>query len=111
MQNKPTTFFTQASTFSGSTGRMAFLRRLIGRYPYIGAFLLLVYWLVLLVVLGRLLALVLLVAHAHVSLLLANLLGELLMVLVVALALSLLGWWSEVGFTRGITGGGIVVCL
>src|SRR6185437_7609836 len=93
------------------TGRLAFLRRFCARYPYLAALLLLVYWLILLLGLGRLFLLVLLLTHAHMSVLLANLLGEFLLLLVISLPLTLLGWWSEAGFTRGVTAWGIVLCL
>ncbi len=111
MQNQPTPFSPPADIPGNATGRMAFLRQWVKRHPYLGALLLLAYWLVLLLVLGRLLALALVRVQAHISFLAANLLGELLLVLIVVCALSLLGWWSEAGFTRGITASGIRVCL
>src|SRR5258708_4616128 len=92
-------------------GRLAFVKHWIGRHPYLGALLFLVYWLGLLLGLGRLLSLAITIPHIHLSFLQANLFGELLLALIVVLPLALLGWWSETGFTRGINGRGVAICL
>lgn len=93
--------------------RFVSLKRWIGRHPYLSALLFLVYWLVLLLALGRLFSFVLTTTHLsqHLSFLQVNLLGEVLLVLIVALPIFLLGWWSRVGLTRGINGQGVVICL
>lgn len=111
MQNNLATPPLQPAHRPDPTGRLAFLRRFCARYPYLAALLLLVYWLAMLLGLGRLFLLVLLLTHVHMPVLLANLIGELLLLLVIILPLTLLGWWSEAGFTRGITAWGIVLCL
>lgn len=110
MWNNPTTFPYQPAPLPDAAGKRP-SRRWIDRHPYTGALLLLVYWLVLLLGLGRLFRLVLVLAHIQISALLANLIGEVLLVLIVVLPLALLRWWSEVGFTRGIGGRGLLICL
>ena len=111
MQNNLATPPPQWDKLPGTAGRAAFLPRLIGRHPYLGALFLLVYWLALLIALGRLLVLVLWLIHLHIPPLLANLIGEVLIAFVVILPLALFGWWSEAGFTRGTNARGIVICL
>jgi uncharacterized protein len=111
VQNHPANVPSQPdSTMQNKTGRVAFLQRLMDRHPYLGALLLLVYWLLLLFGLGRLLAWVLAITHIHLPYLQYILAGELLAALIVVLPLSLLGWWFEAGFTRGINGQGVAIC-
>ncbi len=95
------------------SSRFASLKRWIERHPYLSALLFLVYWLALLLILGRFFLFILMITHLslHLSLLQANLLGEVLLVLIVVLPIFLLGWWSRVGLTRGINGQGVVICL
>ena len=111
MQNNLVTPPPQPGNLSEVVGRVAWLKRLVIRHAYLGALLFLVYWLALLLGLGRFFGLLLLLTHIHLSVLSANLLGELLMAFVVALPISLLGWWSETGFTHSVSRRGIVICL
>lgn len=98
-----------SSQAENSQGSIALLRLLIARHPYASMVFFLVYWLALLLALGRVLAPI--YFATHIPYLLYDLIPELALALVVVLPLVLLRWWSETGFTRGINGNGLVVCL
>ncbi|MBV9230543.1 MAG: CPBP family intramembrane metalloprotease [Chloroflexi bacterium] len=93
-----------------------FVRRLIDRHPYLASVLLpIVLWSIPL----GLFFLVRLALQLHLSpfgnarlpLLLTVLVGEPLLVLEVVALVSWLGWWSDAGFTHGVSGKGIVLCI
>lgn len=93
-------------------GSIALLRLLIARHPYKAAAFFLVYWTVLLLALGRLLAPVTaFLRAAHFSLLSDDLLAEILLVLIVLFPVLVLRWGFATGFLRGINGQGLVICI
>ena len=94
---------------ANSMGSVALLKLLIARHPYTTALFFLVYWIALLMTLGRFLGPV--YSSTHMSFLLYEALGESLLVVIVALPIVLLKWGSETGFARGINGRGILICL
>jgi membrane protease YdiL (CAAX protease family) len=106
MQNNATPAPTQATS---SLGSIALLRLLIARHPYASALFFLVYWLALLLALGRVLSPIYLATH--LPFLLYETMAEVLLALIVILPITLLKWWPEIGFTRGINGRGILICL
>jgi uncharacterized protein len=94
---------------ASSMGSVALLKLLVARHPYATTLFFLVYWLALLLALGRLLAPV----YRSISLpfLVYEAISELLLALIVALPIALLRWWPETGMTRGINGRGLLICL
>lgn len=49
--------------------------------------------------------------HTIFSSLQLNLLGEIPLALLITVLISWLGWWSTTGFTHGINGRGLVICI
>lgn len=111
MQNPLANSLSQTDTTPGGSGRLVFLKRLVKRHPYGSALLFLVYWFVLRLGLVQFFLPTLDLLHIHPPFLQENLLSEFLVALMVALPISLLGWWSETGFTRGINWRGLDICL
>lgn len=84
-------------------------QRLVKRYPYISTLVIFAYFLLCFFLVRPILGP--LVANLHLSFLLRTLVGEVLLALIVLIPIIVLGWWSETGFTRGIDGHGVVVCI
>ncbi|MGH2480204.1 MAG: lysostaphin resistance A-like protein, partial [Ktedonobacteraceae bacterium] len=85
------------------------LKSWVGRHPYVSALLIFVYFETFFLLLHFFLNAVIKVLH--LPFLQYTLIGEVLLALVVAVPIIVLGWWSEAGFTRGINGRGVVVCI
>ena len=89
--------------------RFSTLKRWIGRHPYWSALMFFGYFQGCFLLLHFLLGAA--VKTTHLPFLPYTLLGEVLLALVVALPLFALNWWEETGFTRGIDGHAIVLCI
>lgn len=85
------------------------LKRLVHRYPYVSTLVIFAYFLLLFFLIRPIFGA--LINSLHLPFLPHTLAGEVLLALIVAIPLFVLGWWSEAGFTRGIHGDGVVVCL
>lgn len=85
------------------------LKRLVGRHPYMSALIIFVYFQAFFLFLHFFLTAI--IKTLNLPFLQYTLLGEILLALVVVVPIIVLGWWSETGFTRGINGQGVVVCI
>lgn len=108
MQNPPPGSSEISS--SGGEAQARSLSRFFARRPYIGTLIILVYfacvWTFLRFAIGPLLNMLNLPFFPH------ELLAEALLGLcMVVVPLTVLKWWSNAGFTRGIDGQGVVICL
>lgn len=97
---------TRATSFSE---RSSMARRWIGRHPYWSALIFFAYFQGCFLLLHYLLGAVF--KAIRLPFLQTALLGEVLLALVVALPILALNWWEETGFTRGINGRGVTLCI
>jgi len=98
-----------ASSTPGEAPKTGCLNRLVDRHPYAGTLLLFLYFMLMWSCLHFLLGPV--ISMLHLPFLPRQLVGETLIALIVIIPILLLKWWSETGFTRGITSQGVVICL
>lgn len=89
--------------------RSDLLKRRVESHPYVATSLLFLYFLLMWTVLHFAVGPGL--ARLSLSFLPREILGEVLVSLVVIAPILLLRWWSETGFTRGITRHGVIICL
>ncbi len=85
------------------------LKLLVGRHPYVSALIIFVYFQVFFLLLHFFLGII--IKPLHLPFLQSALIGEVLLALVVVVPIIVLGWWAETGFTRGINGWGVVLCI
>jgi membrane protease YdiL (CAAX protease family) len=85
------------------------LNQLVIRHPYLGTLIFFITFLLCILFVRILLLPV--YRGMHLPFLQSTLIGEILMALIAVMLISSLGWWSETGFTYGLTSQGLVVCL
>lgn len=109
MQNPCTHGSSEAPDRRGTPSRQEAFQRFMERHPYLSALRIFLAFQLSFLLLRWLFPV--LVQPLHLSAMARNLLGEGLLALIVATPMLLLGWWSETGFTCGISGRGVLLCL
>lgn len=109
MQNSLPGSPMSVSPTPGGPRKSGFLNRLLDRRPYVGTLVLFLYFMLMWTCLHFLLGPM--ISGLHLSFLPREIVGELLIALIVIIPILVLRWWSETGFTRGITSQGVLICL
>lgn len=109
MQEPFTPFSSEVSKRRIVPWRGEAFNRLVESHPYLSTLLLFLFFQISFVLLRLLFRP--LTQSMHLPSMTRNLLGEGLLALLVAVPILFLRWWSETGFTRGINGRGVLLCL
>lgn len=85
------------------------LNRFFRHHPVLGAVLLLLYFIIASRVFSYIILFI--IKDWHLSFVIKNIIGECFYAVLAIIPLSLLGWWKQIGFTRGIQRRDISLCV